>query len=137
MNTSQYNHLLDLPFHELIAMADNIRAQSNSKVSLCTILNAKSGLCSEDCKFCAQSSHHTSEIQVYPLVSKEVIINAAKKAASNGAKRFGIVTSGNSMEEKDLNVIADAAKDVISEIGIKVCASLGHLSKYQLYLQYI
>ncbi len=127
-----YNDLLDIPFFDLISRADKLRADSIKKVDLCTIVNAKSGSCSEDCKFCAQSCFHTSEIQVYPLIKKETMIEAAKKAASYGSGRFGIVTSGNTLTDEDLSQICDAARTITKTVGIKVCASLGHLTLGQL-----
>ncbi|MBU0687676.1 MAG: biotin synthase BioB [Candidatus Margulisbacteria bacterium] len=124
--------LLEAPLLKLIQRANQVREQFIGKnFELCGIVNAKSGHCSEDCKFCAQSSHHKSEISVYPLIAKEEIIDAARAAKTNGAKKFGIVTSGNRLDQKELVTIAEAITE-IKNIGIEPCASLGALSKAEL-----
>jgi len=125
--------LLELPLAELIAMADRVRRESvNSRLELCSIVNAKSGLCSEDCKFCAQSSRHKADVSVYELVSKESIVEAAQDARAIGAERFGIVTSGNRLTGDELNILAEAVFEIRDKVGISACASLGALSKDQL-----
>jgi len=98
------------------------------RLDLCTIFNAKSGLCSEDCKFCAQSCRHPTGIKTYPLKSDNEIVRAAAIAKKNGAHRFGIVTSGNALTKAELNKIAGCVSRIRAKVGIKVCASLGGLS---------
>ncbi|MFA5252548.1 MAG: biotin synthase BioB, partial [Phycisphaerae bacterium] len=97
-------------------------------------LNARSGLCSEDCKFCAQSAKHDADIPTYPLKDKNEIIEAAQNAKAIGAERFGIVTSGNRLTSKELNTVVQAISEIKNKIGIIVCASLGALEKSQLQL---
>ena len=127
--------LLRLPVSKLSAIADGVRDENVSgHLELCTILNAKSGACSEDCKFCAQSHRHRTGIKAYPLKSKREIFTAAAAAKKNGAGRFGIVTSGNDLTKRDLTRIAECAKEITKKIGIKVCASLGSLSEDDLRL---
>jgi len=133
MDKNEIKELLDMPLPELIVLANKARKQYiGKKLDICTILNAKSGLCSEDCKFCAQSSHHKTSVQVYALKSVEQILEAAKRAKEIGSQRFGIVTSGNIVSQADFEVIIQAVKRVKNEIGIAVCASLGSLSEGQL-----
>ena len=133
MKNLSLDSLLELPLAELIALADRVRRDStNSRLELCSIINAKSGLCSEDCKFCAQSSRHKADISIYPLVSREAIVKAAQDARDIGAERFGIVTSGNRLTKDELDVLVDAILEIGGKIGISVCASLGALSKEQL-----
>ena len=80
---------------ELCKGADTIRAAlCGDRVDLCSIVNGRGGRCSEDCKFCAQSAHHHTGIETYPLLPKEKVIEAAKRAAAHGANSFGYVTSG-------------------------------------------
>ena len=98
------------------------------QLDLCTIFNAKSGLCREDCKFCAQSCRHSTGIKTYPLKSTSEIFRAAAIAKKNGAHRFGIVTSGNALTKTELDRIAGCVSMIRAKIGIKVCASLGELS---------
>ncbi len=93
---------------ELFASANKIRTHfSGNTVGLCSIVNAKSGACPEDCSFCAQSSKSKAKIEVYPLLSKELILQKAREAKKSGSERFSIVTSGNKVSEIDLLMIAD------------------------------
>ena len=118
----------DLPF--LLAMADKIRRRFvGDEVDLCVIVNGRSGKCTEDCSFCAQSMHHQAQISVYPLLTEEELIAAAKKAEASGSHRFSIVTSGRGAEQdKDFGKILAALTKIQAETKLKVCASLGTLS---------
>jgi len=96
------------------------------RVSLCVIMNAKSGLCSEDCAFCSQSVRSRTEISTYPLLTREQMVDAARSAAEAGAARFSLVTSGRglvSSQEKEVILATVAA--IREAVDIKVCASLG------------
>jgi len=127
--------LLNGPLWELVSRADEVRKSSvGKKLELCSILNARSGLCSEDCKFCAQSSRYGTDVPVYPLKQKEAIVEAAQRAKSIGAERFGIVTSGNRLTNKEVDVVAQAVSQIKDEVGISVCGSLGALQSHQLQL---
>ncbi len=125
--------LLNLPIPELLSLANKTRKDYlGSKLELCSIINAKSGYCNQDCKFCAQSTHHSADIATYPLKRKEEILKAARKAKDIGAEKFGIVTSGNCLEAKELEEIILAISEIKKEIGIIVCASLGALKEDEL-----
>jgi len=127
--------LLKLPVTELISMADEVRARNaGSALDLCAILNAKSGSCAEDCKFCAQSCRHSTGIETYPLKSNNAIFSSAMAAKKLGAKHFGIVTSGNTLTKKELQRLVACISDIKNKIGIKVCASLGKLDENSLRL---
>lgn len=117
----------------LFAAAQNVReAFRGRSVDLCSIVNAKSGACSEDCSFCAQSAHHKTDAPVYPLISMDEVVRAAECAKKNMAKRFCIVTSGRGIDsERDLMRIADGIMRV-KEIGLMPCATLGTLTRDQL-----
>lgn len=135
MKREEITKLLDMPITELVTLANNVRKEGvGNKIELCNILNAKSGLCSEDCKFCAQSAHHNTNVSVYPLKSKEEMLDAAKKAKEIGAERFDIVTSGNRLTKDELTTIAEVVKHVTSKMGLKMCASLGKLTRDELLL---
>lgn len=118
----------------LIASANTIRDRFRGKtVGLCAIVSAKSGACSEDCSFCAQSSKSRAAIDVYPLLQKEKIIEWALEAKKSGVKRFSLVTSGRTLSGKDLASVADIVSDV-KKLGLLPCASLGLLKKEALLL---
>jgi biotin synthase len=130
MSRQEIYNLLKLPLPELISRADKVRQEFiGSKLELCSILNAKSGFCNQDCKFCAQSACHQTGAPVYPFKTKKEILEAAKRAKDIGAERFDIVTSGDTLSKDELNKACDAIAEVISKIGIKMCASLGSLDE--------
>ncbi len=99
------------------------------EVRLCSILNAKSGYCSEDCAFCAQSSRSQADIERYPLLAEEAIIAAAREARRGKAGEFSIVASGFAMHNKaELARVGSAIARIKKEEGMETCASLGALS---------
>jgi biotin synthase len=117
----------------LFAAAGRLREQyRGKKVDLCSIINAKSGSCSEDCFFCAQSTHYSTKAPVYPLISADRMAEAAESAKKNSAKRFCIVTSGRGVDsDDDLEEIAKGIR-LVRELGLSPCATLGTLTKDQL-----
>jgi len=117
----------------LLGVANKVRETfTGNQIDTCEIVNARAGGCSENCKFCAQSAHHEAEIEVYPLMSEEQILNAAKKAETDGAYRFCIVTAGRGMEDDpDFGAIINAIKLVGKETGLNQCCSLGTLGDEQ------
>jgi biotin synthase len=101
-------------------------ARFGRRVSLCVIINAKSGLCSEDCAFCSQAASSKAEIAKYPLLPKEKLIEAAQVAQAQGAARFSLVTSGKGViSAKEQGEILDTVAAIRATVPIKVCASLG------------
>jgi biotin synthase len=116
----------------LLSAASEIREYYKGKtVSLCAIINAKSGRCGENCAFCAQSGHHQTDAPVYPLVSADEMIENARQAKEDGAHMFGIVTSGTEIcSGQEWTEIARAVGQ-IEKLGIKPCASLGMLNSQQ------
>ncbi|MCP4181392.1 MAG: biotin synthase BioB [bacterium] len=118
---------------ELKTGADKIREQFfGKKIKFCAIVNARSGACSEDCKFCAQSVHYNTGVETYPLLSSELITTRAKDSVRYRSKHFGIVTSGPSVNEAELNEICDGVEQIYKTTNIKPCASVGKLSSKQL-----
>src|ERR1039457_1467606 len=115
--------------HLLFAEASRIREQfKGNSASLCSIINAKSGRCPENCAFCAQSSAHTTNAQVYPLVDEDEIVNCAKSAEQNGARCYGIITSGTGIQPgAELEKICRAIRRIKAETGIDPSCSLGIL----------
>jgi biotin synthase len=118
---------------DLFAAAVRIRQHyRGNALDICSIVNAKSGACSEDCSYCAQSIHHATGAPVYPLISVDRMSEAAESARKNGARRFCIVTSGRGIESHDdLQNIAMGVKRV-REMGLAPCATLGTLDREQL-----
>ena len=94
----------------------------------CGIINAKSGRCTEDCAFCAQSRYHKTNTPVYPLVTREALLGRARELAGRGVTRMGIVTSGAGPSREDFARICAAARQIRQEVDIELCASLGALS---------
>lgn len=98
---------------------------SGKEVDFCTIMNAKSGSCSEDCKFCAQSVHYKTGVKTYELVSKEATLKLAKENETEGVNRFSLVTSGKGINERDFEKILDIYEELNKELKMNLCASLG------------
>ena len=129
----KFNDLINMPLTELLVLANDIRRKFiANKVDLCSITNAKSGRCGEDCKYCAQSVYHKTDILVYPLKSADQIFEEAVKAEANKAERFGIVTSGNILIDDEIDVICAAITKIRKNLRIKVCGSLGALTIFQM-----
>lgn len=93
----------------------------------CGILNAKSGRCSEDCAFCAQSRYHECGTPVYPLVPEEAMLERARILSEHGVRRMGIVTSGAAPSDREIEQICAAARRIRHSFPIALCASLGML----------
>ena len=99
------------------------------RFDFCSIINARSGRCSENCKWCAQSAHWKTGCETYGWVGTEACVKAAKEAADNGADRIGIVTSGRRLSHDDVENVCAALKAMHDAVpGICLCASLGLLS---------
>jgi biotin synthase len=121
------NELFDLFF-----CANELRTKFRGDlIDLCAIINAKSGACSEDCSYCAQSSKSKAGITVYPLLNKKIILEKAEEAKILGVKRFCIVTSGRKISNKELKEIGEMIGEV-RKLGLLPCATLGLLNKDEL-----
>lgn len=136
MNTYTKEELLklyDKPLDELIEISSKITKENfDNRVEACSIISAKTGECSENCKYCAQSKHNHAEIECHPLMDVETVKKAALSAKENGATRFCIVTSGRVPTGKDFENILEMIKAVASIDGLHCCASLGLLSEEQI-----
>lgn len=121
---------------ELFLTANKVREKYCGDIlETCTITNAKSGKCSEDCKFCAQSAVYSTNIECYPLKNIDVLKEEYKEAERNKSMRFGIVTSGKGMKKgsKDFENLLSFIKDVTSQNdSIEICCSLGLLSEEEM-----
>ena len=95
-------------------------------VKICSIVNAKSGKCVEDCSFCAQSSQFETDSPEYELMDVDEIVAAAKEAEAFGSNEFSIVTSGTAMEDrKELDKVIEAVKRIKAETNLETCCSMG------------
>ncbi|NVM56589.1 MAG: biotin synthase BioB [Desulfobacterales bacterium] len=117
---------------EILCAATRMRQQYfKDKMTLCSILNAKSGACREDCAFCAQSSFHRTDVEAFGLRSKEEIVEAYRAAKKMPIAHFGVVTSGRVLKGNDIDRICEAIR-CSPDSDVIWCASLGCLSKAQL-----
>ncbi|MFZ5651661.1 MAG: biotin synthase BioB [Bacillota bacterium] len=112
--------------YELISASSMVtRYFRGSRLELCSIINARSGGCSEDCSFCAQSSRYNTGAAVYPMVSPRETLRQAAAMEKAGAKRFSIVASGRGISGRDLDTVLAAVDLLKRETGLGLCASLG------------
>ena len=113
----------------LFTAANEIRKKfAGERADLCTILNAKSGKCSEDCKYCAQSGHYNTGISEYPLLSYDTILKRAIEMQEKGVHRFSLVTSGRGLEGIDIDQLCNIYKRLSEDTSLKLCASHGIIS---------
>ena len=121
--------VLDAPdeeLPELLAAAFKVRRHYFGKrVQIHMLMNAKSGLCPEDCHYCSQSSVSTASIDKYPFLPGEKLIEGAMKAKAAGAVRFCIVNSGRGPTEKEIRELSKVVREIKSRVDINICCSLG------------
>lgn len=113
------------PFRVMAAASEIREHFKGREIILCGIVNAKSGKCSEDCAFCAQSGHYKTDITTYPLKTATQIIEEAREACHGGAEMFGIVTSGKGIKSQEEWKEIFKAIEGINGLGMNACASLG------------
>jgi biotin synthase len=101
------------------------------KVKLNLIINAKSGLCPEDCGYCSQSIVSKAPIQKYPLLEKDVLVDGARKAMELKVGTYCIVASGKGPTGRELDQVIEAVKEIKSTMPMKICTCLGILSQDQ------
>lgn len=121
--------LYKLPLEELLAESSKYMSDN---IEFCSLINARNGKCSQNCKYCAQSSHYCTNIESYPLVDIQEVIKAAKESKENKVSRFAIVTSGKTPDEgRDFQIELDMIKAINEVGGLKSCASIGILNEEQ------
>lgn len=119
---------------DLLQAAYRVRRHFHgNRVKVHVLQNAMSGMCPEDCHFCSQSKVATGEIERYRLMSKEEMVEAARQAKAAGAWKYCLVTSTRGPNDRQLDVICDAVKEIKGTIGIRVCTSLGILEREQAF----
>lgn len=120
--------LYNLPLDELLK--ESSKYMSNN-IEFCSLINARNGKCSQNCKYCAQSSHYCTNIESYPLVDTDEVIKTAQESKANHVSRFAIVTSGRTPDEgRDFAIELEMIKK-INEEGLNSCASIGILNEDQ------
>jgi len=119
----------DARLPDLIQAAWRVRkANSGNRVKLHMLINAKSGLCEEDCHYCSQSRISKADIDQYPLLSREEILDGAKRALDSGALRYCIVISGRGPRPKEMAEIVPAVRAIKEQTPLSLCCSLGLLT---------
>ena len=125
------NELLNLYNSDLDELLDKAYEYVQNKVEICSLVNARNGKCSQNCKYCAQSSHYCTDIESYPLVSVDTVKEAAIDAKTHYASRFAIVTSGKTPDESDFDTMLKMIAEINNIEGLNSCASIGILNEEQ------
>lgn len=128
MEKKELLRLYNMPLDELLKIS---KMYVKDDVEFCSLINARNGKCSQNCKYCAQSSHYNTEIETFPLVSIKKVQKAATDAIKNKASRFAIVTSGKTPDESDFETMLEMIKHINSFEELKSCASIGILNEEQ------
>ena len=117
---------------DLISLANKVRLKFAPPLQSCSIINAKSGRCRENCRFCAQSAAYGTGIETYPILAPEAVLEAAGKVYAEGVRTFGYVTSGRGWERSDaeFRTILDTLDRLHEKFpDMRLCVSLGILSE--------
>ncbi len=115
---------------DLAAVANRVRvAFKGNRVDLCSLLNAKSGKCSEDCAFCAQSGHYQTEAPVYPLMDEDRMVEGAKEAQKRRTERFCLISSGRQLNDMEFETVLRALERIRKETDLALDCSFGTLNR--------
>lgn len=118
---------------ELCDAADRVRiALHGNRVDTCSIANARSGRCTEDCKWCAQSRHFSTGIAEYDIIPREDMLRAVRLNDEHGVHRFSLVTSGRRVSRRDIDRFCEYYKEAAATSGLCLCASMGLLDRESL-----
>lgn len=124
--------ICEAPLHELCIAANAIREHfCGNTFDICTIINGKSGKCSENCKYCAQSSFYQTATEEYTLLGTDVIVERAKYNQDRGVLRYSIVTSGKRLSDTEVDQMCDSIRAIRKISNIAICASFGLLDETQ------
>ncbi len=130
--------IADAPISHLVEAAHEVTIHKASQVfNFCAIVNAKSGRCSENCHWCAQSQHFEGQCEIYPLLEAKKIIEAALIAQRSGASRFSLVTSGRKLSRREVREASEIVRELKKETSLEICLSAGLLTaeEFQLLAQ--
>ena len=132
------DELLDVADAPLLDLVDSAREVTQQKASpifnFCAIVNAKSGRCSENCHWCAQSRHYRGQCEVYELLPATKIIEHAKVSKQAGATRFSLVTSGRKLSPREVRETAEIIRLLKKEVDMEICLSAGLLTQSEFKL---
>ena len=128
MNKKDLLYLYNLELEELLAEAAKFMTNN---IEFCSLVNARNGKCSQNCKYCAQSSYYGTKIDDYPLIDVNMVVNTALVARKQHISRFAVVTSGKTPDEEDFGKILEMIKELNKIDGLKSCASIGILNDEQ------
>ncbi len=118
---------------ELVQLAGDLRKHyTGVDFDTCSIVNARSGRCSEDCKWCSQSQHFKTDVDSYPLISVSEAMSAAQSNAERGVRRFSLVTSGRKVSIQEMPKVKIIYQALTKEYDMEFCASMGLLNKSEL-----
>lgn len=124
--------LYEQPLEPLCRRADELRRRfCSNRFDLCAIVNGKSGRCSENCRFCAQSAHNHTGAAEYPLLPARELVEQAKRSEAQGVLRYSIVTSGRRLSQGEVDELCQAIRQIKAEARISVCVSVGLLDEEQ------
>lgn len=120
--------LVTAPLNELCIAANEIREFfCGNDFDICTIINGKSGRCSENCKYCAQSVLYKTKVDEYPLLDTNELVAQAKYNDERGVLRYSIVTSGKRLKDDEVDKVCESIKAIKEQTNISVCVSFGLL----------
>lgn len=128
INKQELLRLYNLELDELLSISAEYLTDN---IEFCSLINARNGKCSQNCKYCAQSSHYCTNIESYPLVEIDDVRKTALEAKSHKASRFAIVTSGKTPDESDFDKMLEMIEEINKIDGLKSCASIGILNEEQ------
>lgn len=121
--------LLDLYNTDLDTLLELSSQFMSENIEFCSLVNARNGKCSQNCKYCAQSSHYRTDIETYPLIEPEKVSKAVQEAKDYGVNHFAVVTSGKTPEEESFDKIIELIQEVNKVEGVSSCASIGILNE--------
>ena len=120
--------LAEMPLGELCPAADEIRKFfCGNKFGLCSIINGKSGKCSENCKYCAQSTYYQASVETYPLMGTGPLLEQAQYNRQRGVPRYSIVTSGRRLGSQEISQACRSIREIKEAADISICVSFGLL----------
>lgn len=127
----EFTNIDEARIFDILKITDALRREYKGvEINLCSIVNARSGECAEDCSFCSQSVLYDTGVDKFPLLTSDKLIEAATRAEANGAREFSIVTSGTSLDgAKEVDTLVEALKGMNETSAIERCASLGIVDK--------